>query len=510
MSADGTIVAGAAGVLRGSLFVPLGGQYYLKVTDGTIPPPAQPTPPPTPTALPTNSPPNGNTNAAPLPSTNAPTSPETNAAPSPAALTNAAVTNTPPFADTNAPPIVDTTNAPPATPPPPVSDSPPITPEVSWHLQVVQLSPSVSADEAITVYTPYFIVPDSAVSPAAAPTVLPLPVLTDEQAKTIVTIKGDCRQGIGFLMRSPSGTFVVTHLHLLEGNPHITLTTSSGAVITPTALKGAFDRDLAEFSIQDNQFTYLPAPTDAPDSVQAGDQIIIPDVAEHTDILQGRPGTIVGTNAERIDFDVRMRRTNVGSPIIHVKSGTVIGLFTAQKRVDVTQRLAMAWPGNPAPDAASIIPFYGLRVGGVTKWETYDPARFLQETTFLQRFHDTTHSLDAFLNGRQHHYYGMGQDQVTDDKFYQNCVKLRSALDNFHQLANGADDRQRLDADRELLFDLDNITDTDLTALRGMSGLYGYDQTWAQEEIAYRLALKAELKEMHNNLSHFDIIARSR
>src|SRR5260221_9603847 len=44
MSADGTIVAGAAGVLRGSLFVPLGGQYYLKISDGTVAPAASASP----------------------------------------------------------------------------------------------------------------------------------------------------------------------------------------------------------------------------------------------------------------------------------------------------------------------------------------------------------------------------------------------------------------------------------------------------------------------------------
>src|SRR5476651_436529 len=53
MSADGTLVAGAAGVLRGSLFVPLGGQYYLKISDGTVPLPAT-----------ANAPPAASTNAA--------------------------------------------------------------------------------------------------------------------------------------------------------------------------------------------------------------------------------------------------------------------------------------------------------------------------------------------------------------------------------------------------------------------------------------------------------------
>jgi hypothetical protein len=510
MSADGTIVAGAAGVLRGSLFVPLGGQYYLKVTDGTVPPspPTAPTPPPD-TAVPP-----------PAPTTNAPPDPATNAAPT--AVTNSpqiATTNAPPVASTNAPPE-NTTNAAPVatsdTPPAPspgipdIDNQPPPPVEISWHLQIVQLDASVTADQALTVYTPFFIVPDSAVTPVATPEELPPPVLTDDQSKTVVTIKGDNAQGTGFFMRSPDGTFVVTHLHLLAGNPNIKLSTSSGAAITVVGLKGAADRDIALFAIQDNQFTYLPAPTDAPNSVQAGDQLIIPDVGAPSDILIGKPGRVMGTNAERIDFDNPIGRGDTGAPVIHVKSGTVLGLVTDEKKVDVSDRLAKVWPANPPPGSSTIIPYFGLRLGGVQTWETYDAGRFLDESVFLRQFHENTRCLDSFLNGRRHRQFGENEDGPPDNKFYLTNAKLAAAENTYRQFANGADENQRLDGARELLFDLEGFCDTDLATLKGMKILYGYDQNWAQEEIAYRLALKKELDELSNSISKLDSIARSR
>jgi hypothetical protein len=508
MSADGTIVAGAAGVLRGSLFVPLGGQYYLKVTDGTVPPPPPaPANPPPDTAIPP-----------PAPATNAPPETATNAA----TVTNSpsvAPTNAPPIANTNAPPE-NTTNAtpaassdtPPASPPGvPDTDNPPPPPvEISWHLQIVQLDASVAADQALTVYTPYFIVPDSAVAPVATPEELPPPVLTDDQAKTVVTVKGDNAQGTGFLMRSPDGTFVVTHLHLLAGNPNIKLSTGSGAAITVVGLKGAADRDIALFAIQDNQFTYLPAPTDAPNSIQAGDQLIIPDVGAPSDILMGKAGRVMGTNAERIDFDNPIGRGDTGAPVIHVKSGTVLGLVTDEKKVDVSDRLAKAWAANPPPGSSAIIPYFGLRLGGVQTWETYDPGRFLGETTFLKQFHENTRCLDSFLNGRPHRQFGVNEDGPPDNKLYLTNAKLAAAQNTYRQFANGADEGQRLDGARELLFDLEGFCDTDLATLQGMKTLYGYDQNWAQEEIAYRLALKKELDGLSSSIGKLDSIARSR
>ncbi|HEY0257652.1 MAG TPA: hypothetical protein VGC39_09440, partial [Candidatus Methylacidiphilales bacterium] len=233
MSADGTIVAGAAGVLRGSLFVPLGGSYYFKITDGTVGP------------------------------------------------------ATPPAAGTNAPPV---------TPAPSDADATPAGSAgspIAWHLQVVQLESTVKSDQALTVYTPFFIMPDSAVTPVAAPVELPAPVLTEAQTHTVVTIKGDKAQGYGFLMRSHDGVFVVTHLHLLAGNPNVQLFTGSGAPITVLSLKGAVDRDLACFAIQDNHYAFLPLATADATGIQTGDQLIVPNISAASTPLIGQSGQLI-------------------------------------------------------------------------------------------------------------------------------------------------------------------------------------------------------------------------
>jgi len=458
MSADGTIVAGAAGVLRGSLFVPLGGQYYFKISDGTIAPPA-------------------GTNAAPSAGTN---------------------TNTP----TAVPPPAATTGSSPS----------PAESAVSWHLQVVQLGTSVASTEALTVYTPFFIVPDSAVTPVATPLNLPPPMLTNEQIRAVVTIKGDNAQGTGFLMRSPDGTFVVTHLHLLAANPNVKIFTNSGAPITTLSLKGAVDRDMALFTVQDDHFSYLPlAPDTIANNVEAGDQVIIPDVGQQTDVLLGKLGRVIGTSPERIDFNSAMSPGSSGAPVIHVKSGKVVALVTAVKQVDVSDTLAMAWQDNPAPGSSRIIPYFGLRLSGIQGWETYDWSRFLAETLFLKQFHHDTRCLDSYLNGRYHRPWGNnGNNGPPDNRYFLDNVKLRKANDTYKQLANGADENQRLEAAKELLFDLDGLADTGMSTIQAMNNPYSFERTWAHEEIAYRKALKKELDDLSNNIVRLDNIARSR
>jgi hypothetical protein len=506
MSADGTIVAGAAGVLRGSLFVPAGGQYYFKISDGTVAPPSATIEAP---AADTTAPPVAGTNAAPSADTNAPPIAGTNAAPS-------AATNAPPVAGTNAAPIA-ATNAPSAVPPPaaPLIATPP-QPEtaVSWHLQVVELGMSVASNQALTVYTPFFIVPDSAVTAVAPPPELPPPVLTDEQIRAVVAIKGDNAQGAGFLMRSPEGVFVVTHLHLLAGNPNIKIFTNSGATITTLSLKGAVDRDLAMFAIQDDHYSYLSLPADPANGVAQGDQVIIPNINQQADVLEvlsGRPGKVIAIGPERLDFDNVVGPGSSGAPVIHVKSGKVLALVTAVKRVDLSDDIAQAWAANPAPGSSGIIPYFGLRLSGVQGWETYDWSRFLAETLFLTQFHKDTRCLDSFLNGKRRWIRRGGEGEVPPDtRYFLNNPTLRKAHESYQQLANGADQNQRLDAARELLFDVQSVADSGVSTLQSSNYAYAYDRTWVQEELAYRKALKKELDDVSSNIVRFDNIARTR
>ena len=433
MSSDGIIIAGAAGVLRGSLFVPQGGQFYFKISDGTTPAPA----------------------------------------------------------------ATDTNKSAPSA-----ADS-----GVSWHLQVVQLEKNVTSDQALTVYTPYFIVPDSAITPVAPLPKPPPPVLTADQTHAVVRIQGDNAEGTGFLMRSPEGTFVATHLHLLAANPNIKIFTTSGVPITILSLKGATDRDLALFTIQDNHFSYLPLPANSATSFQVGDELIIPEIGQETEVLPGVPGKVISASPLRLDFDNVIHPGHTGAPVIHVKSGAVLAMVTDEKPDDLSDTIAKAWAGNPAPGSAGIIPFFGLRLTDVPGWETYDLNRFLAETLFLKQFHEDTRCLDSYLNGKRHSSPDEDTPPVRDNQYFLNNDKIRQANETYHQFASDGDQNQRLDATRELLFDLQGIADTGVSTLQSMS-LYAYDQTWAKEELAYRKALRAELDDLGNNIHRLDNIAR--
>ena len=453
MASDGTIVAGGAGVLRGSLFVPMGGQYYLKITDGDVPAPEH--------------------------------------------------------APQDQPVITNGTNSAPFAPTAPLTTAPAIAapPEMSWHLQVIELG--ATADQALTVFTPYFVPPYSAVAPTPPPP--PIPKLTNEQTQALVLITGDKATGNGFLFKTAENCFVVTNLHLLANNPNIKITTTSGAAVTVLSLKGAVDRDLAMFTIQDNHYSYLAVPKNIANTAQLGDADIIPLPGSGGEVMLGPPGKLVGIGSRRIDFDNDLDRESIGSPVIHAKSGTVLAVVTPEIKVNLSPGLLAAWPGNPTPGTNDLIPYFGLRFDNVPAWETYNLAQFESETSFLQQFHDTTRALDSYVNGRlRDHDPAMGVRVEPDTRFFMKNAKIRGAHENFRQLANDADMSQQLDASRELLSSLETLADTDMATLTSMSSPYSYDQNRIREELAYRTVIKKQLADFESNIIELNNIARSR
>lgn len=439
MAPDGTILAGGAGVLRGSLFLPMGGRFYLKVTDDSA----------------------------------------TAASP-------------------------DSAAAPPATPDAGASSQP------TWQLRVVELGTKTPPDQTLTVLTPFFAPPDSAILPPPV-----TPKLTDEQTRSALVVKGDNAEGSGFLVKTPDGTFVMTSLHLLAANPNVKILTSSGTPINPVSLKGATDCDIAMFAVKDAHYSYLPLAASVADTAKIGDRVVIPGINDGNTEVFSMPAKIINISPDRVDFNNRLIPSSSGAPLVHADSGKVLGVVTAVKRPDLSDAIFNAWPDNPVPGTAWMTPYTSLRVDNIHGWENYDQTRLLNETTFLQEFHRDTRYLDSFLNGKKRRSTAPPahpDEGVPDNLYFLAYDKLRQAVDNYKQIANSGvpDQEQRNSAARVLFSDLENIVDIGMTTLTDASSFYSFDQIRAKEEIAYRQAIKKELDGLGGNIAQLDSLARTR
>ena len=390
-----------------------------------------------------------------------------------------------------------------------------------WHVVVVELDPGAPASStaAVTYYIPPIAAAsapptNSVAAPVApvisaaatnAPAAMPVPAkLTADQAHAVVVVKGDTMEGTGFLVHTPDGPAVVTNLHVISANSNVKIFTTTGKQIKTLSLKGASDRDLAMFMIQDAGYSYLDLATNIEGTVQTGDPVITPGNSEGGEVVLNTTGTVLGLGPERIEFSNPIYHGNSGGPVFHPKSGKVLAVVTMATKIKPTDALDTASFANKASAITGAMRYFGLRLDNVPKWEVYDWNRFLAETTFLKHFQEQSRYLDSYMNGagyeRAHMVTG-DENGPPDSHFWSQSKKLQSIHDTFHQQSTDTDQSQRLDAIREEIMDIEGFADADMQTIENPANFYSFDATRAEDAIKYRKALRAEADKFGNSVS---------
>lgn len=383
-----------------------------------------------------------------------------------------------------------------------------------WHIRVMELpATNQTPDSSSANYAPPAAVSPSdqtnsvasASAPASnAPPAGP-PEMTLDQSRAIVVIKGDAGEGTGFLAQTPDGPVVVTNSHVIAANPNVKIMTSAGTPITVLSLKGAIDRDLVMFAIKDDHYSYLTLGSDIDHSVLTDDEVLTPGNGEGGEVVLTTDGTVRGIGPDKVEVSNPFYHGNSGGPILHLKSGKVVGVVTQFQKVKLTSEFDLASYSNSKSAIIGTTRYFGLRLDSVPKWEAYDWNRFLDETTFLKQFHLQSRYLDSFLNGTRYEKAKLISEDPNDgppnSHFFLQNDTLRSSFDDFHQSLGGADNSQKLDAQRELLMNLQVFANKDMTTIESPGNFYSFDRIRAKEEIVYRNALKTELDTFGNKMS---------
>ena len=385
----------------------------------------------------------------------------------------------------------------------------------AWNVTVVELgaipsSPPPVTENYVPAVEPHLA--GSTVTPAATPTAAPAPaptppagILSMSQAPAVVLIKGDSSEGTGFLIKMPDGPAVITNQHVIYANPNIHVLTTTGEEIEVTGLKGASDRDLAMFSVKDNQYTYFTPATDLQKTVQPGDEVITPGNSEGGEVMLNTSGKVVGLGPEKIEITNPVYHGNSGGPIYHANSKTVIGVVTMGVKVKPQDDLDAASFANKNSAIAGPVRYFGLRFDNVPTWETFDWNRYLSETTFLKNFHDQSRCLDSFLNGAEYEKMNLANansdEGLPDSHYFLKNDKITTAATNFKAAIADVDRSQRLDATRELTMDLDSVADADMATIQNPANFYSFDQQRAAAEVKYRQWLRGEIGKAESRIS---------
>lgn len=201
---------------------------------------------------------------------------------------------------------------------------------------------------------------------------------TKEQKLAVVLINGKSSNGetraTGFACSYKNNEFIATNLHVIEGVESISIRPQSGNKIR---LSGkvivAEDADICLLGIVGEFKDFGITPLDFMDDVFAGskvdDKILCLGNALGGGVITTTTGTIKAFGQPRIEIVSPVVQGNSGGPIIHGKTGKVVGLVTEavinDTESDKLTRAASASRGSGIRE----ISYFGHRVDAVRKWK---------------------------------------------------------------------------------------------------------------------------------------------
>ncbi len=171
-------------------------------------------------------------------------------------------------------------------------------------------------------------------APAPKTAAAPAPFDANLSARSVVIIKGDEKQGSGFVGNTKNGPRLFTNGHVLSGLHSPVAKLENGVEVHMDDLSYADGIDVMQIADK-----ALPPGLDIAenlDGVSVGDQVVVVGNSLGGGVATHIEGVVKGIGPNLVEVDAPFVPGNSGSPVIHVKTGKVIGIatyVTVQKEV---------------------------------------------------------------------------------------------------------------------------------------------------------------------------------
>jgi len=146
----------------------------------------------------------------------------------------------------------------------------------------------------------------------------------------ILTIKTDQGSGSGFVLRRGDKFYLVTNRHVIEGGSNIRAASIDKEFPLPSLLYVSRTRDIVMAEI--DSFTEGLVAEDDFSRVRIGDATISLGNSSGAGVARLTKGKLLGMGNDLIETDAAYVKGNSGSPIVHLKSGKVLGVVTYVRR----------------------------------------------------------------------------------------------------------------------------------------------------------------------------------
>jgi hypothetical protein len=252
---------------------------------------------------------------------------------------------------------------------------------------------------------------------------------------SFVFVTGKEGAGSGFIATLGKSNFLISNAHVAAGIKNAAFKTLDDAAVPGGAASIAVGRDIFCMA-QPAGGTPLEIMQDVGSNAAIGDDVVVLGNAEGEGVVNTITGKIVGIGADRVEIDAPFVPGNSGSPIIHLKSGKVIGVATY---LVINDYDAVTNEKNVKP----VIRRFGYRLDNVKAWQAVDWRPFYAQAAELQNIDTLTADLFDLFNDMQEHKGSITPGRHTNpviksriDQWMEDRTTRRSAEDENMANAN--------------------------------------------------------------------------
>jgi len=189
---------------------------------------------------------------------------------------------------------------------------------------------------------------------------------------SIVFVTGSAGAGSGFIATDGMSNYLVTNVHVEEGLADAEFQALDGTVVKGGTAAMAVGEDLYRMKYPDGgrRFELMK---DVDTNVSIGDEVVVLGNAEGAGVVNTLYGKVVGLGPNLVEVDAPFVPGNSGSPIVHLKTGKVIGVATYAR----FEGMAMFFGGSET------VRRFGYRLDSVKTWQGVEPVEFRKEATLI-------------------------------------------------------------------------------------------------------------------------------
>ena len=293
---------------------------------------------------------------------------------------------------------------------------------------------------------------------------------------SLIIVEGKEGSGSGFIANFGKSKFLFTNIHVVTGVGASTFKALDGTALTATSLSAAGDRDVFCVGVNQTAAT-LDLMQDVEKEAHPGDDVVVLGNADGAGVVNTILGKLVAVNADTIEVNAPFIPGNSGSPIIHLKTGKVIGIATFHKIVNFGA--VEDSKGKVKP----IIRRYGYRLDNIKGWQAVEWRSFSAQAAEMEDVEGVTDGLKELLLGFEHSGTSLDSNGI-DNPVVAKCIDQWRD----HRINGSA-----AMANRDFLASVKVLCQTDINTARLHIG-YAFFQHKLADQIKERGELLEELE----------------